>query len=456
MTQRRRRALRYAASVLIVIPAATASILALSGLHAPPELLLLVLLSCVVTAAFPLAYDKLMQRRLDSLANVLHAIRFGDHTLRARIDDPRDATHSLAREINQLRESLAGSRVAELGAAVLTHTIVDCTSIAIVTFDELGRLRSINPAAEQLVGINRVRSIGRHAAELGFAPILEAARRHLNPVSGSTQRQFLIRHQFARVLGTWDVRCAQIRVGHFSAIVVLLSDISQTLSNEQRESWDRLVRVLSHELNNSLAAIQSLSSSIVRRFSETEADARESVPHLAGMIEHRAQSLVSFLDEFAKQQRLPAPVINAMSISEAVRHATATVGSARVDLSNLPDRFVHGDRAQLEQALINVIRNAVEALGPDGCVSIRITDAILSRLGSSIDAIALTIDDDGPGISSTDSLFVPFFSTKVGGSGIGLMLAKRIVESHHGTLSLTNRQQSQGARVEIILPVALP
>ncbi len=223
------------------------------------------------------------------------------------------------------------------------------------------------------------------------------------------------------------------------------------MREEEREAWQRLLRVLGHELNNSLAPIQSVAQSLESSLQrERQGNPSESlladVRQGLAIIRSRTEALARFMAAYSRLARLPQPTLAPVDLHDVV-HSVAKL-SVRVPLSlkEGPHAMIRADRDQIEQLLINLIRNAADAsLEVGGEVSIE-----WSRNGSYWE---VRVIDEGPGISNPANLFVPFFTTKPGGSGIGLVLSRQIAEAHGGTLTLENRQEHSGCIARLRLPL---
>jgi signal transduction histidine kinase len=220
------------------------------------------------------------------------------------------------------------------------------------------------------------------------------------------------------------------------------------LREEERQAWQRLVRVLGHELNNSLTPIKSIAGSLERilaleaRPGDWEDDMRRGLSVIAA----RSESLSRFMNAYAQLAKLPRPRVQPVGIRECVRRVVDLETRLEVEISAGPDLIVPADPDQLEQLLINLLRNGVDAaLETGGKVALG-----WARNGAHVD---VWVRDDGPGLSNTSNLFVPFFTTKPGGSGIGLVLCRQIAEAHGGSLRLENRSDGHGCRALLSLPL---
>jgi two-component system, NtrC family, nitrogen regulation sensor histidine kinase NtrY len=221
--------------------------------------------------------------------------------------------------------------------------------------------------------------------------------------------------------------------------LLFVSDVSRALRTEEREAWQRITRVLGHELNNSLAPIKSIAGTLrsVTERQELPAEWKADVIRGLDVIITRSDSLARFMQGYTRLARLPAPNRTKVDVGELMKHAAAADGRLPVELVSGPEAVIFADREQLEQVLINLVKNAIEAtLTSRGKVQIgwKVADR----------RVEMYVQDEGEGITNSANLFVPFFTTKPGGSGIGLALSRQIAEAHGGTLTLENRRDRLG------------
>ena len=373
---------------------------------------------------------------LHTLANLMAGVRQGDFTLRARGADAGDPMGAVWLEFNSLGDGLQQQRLGALEATALLRRIMEEIDVAIFAFDGEGRLQLVNRAGERLLGEPAERLIGHTGAHLGLGMALS-----LPP--GRT-----FDATFPGGAGRWEVRRSTFRQSGRPLEMIVLADLTRALREEERLAWQRLVRVLSHEINNSLAPIHSLAGTLTGlldrspRPPDAEADLRRGLEVIAT----RSESLNRVMAAYARLARLPAPVPGDVGVREWVERVVALVASPQVSTIPGPDLMLRGDVDQLELLLINLVKNALEAVGGRGAVEIgwRQLDAR---------TLELWVRDDGPGIASSANLFVPFFTTKPGGTGIGLALCRQIVEAHGGMLALTNRGDAPGALARVRLPL---
>lgn len=421
--------------LLAAAPAWAASALFLWRWDASPALrwtLLALITALVVGGAFAVRFR--VVQPLQSLANLLEALREGDYSLRGRAGDPGDAVGEVMVELNLLSRMLYDARLEGLEAGVLLGKVITEIDIAVFAFDAERRLRLVNPAGEALLGGERDVLLGRSAAALGLAPLLDAP-------SGR-----IISHVFPGGAGRWEVRRRSFREGGKPHELLVISDLSRALRDEERQAWRRLVRVIGHELNNSLAPINSTAGMLQRLIArdplpeDWRADARSGLT----IIEDRAEALKRFMGAYARLARLPQPARRTVDYGEVVRRAVSLYGNC-VGVAGNGGVRVDLDPDQIEQVLINLVKNAIEAGGDAGPVRV--------RWSASNGFVRTEVEDDGPGLANTENLWVPFYTTKPGGSGIGLVLSREIVENHGGSISLENREQGSGCVARFTLPL---
>jgi nitrogen fixation/metabolism regulation signal transduction histidine kinase len=384
-----------------------------------------------------LAAREAVARPLQTLSNLLGALREGDFSFRARADGDRGPLGDALRELNALAQTLREERLGALEATALLQRVMAEIDVAVFAFDAGSRLRLANRAGEALLGQPVERLIDLEAEAIGFSGILD----------GESPR--VVEASFAGGAGRYEVRLGTFRQGGKPHRLVVLSDVSRTLREEERAAWQRLIRVMGHELNNSLAPIKSIAGSLDALLAREArpADADEDLRRGLSVIASRADSLGRFMEGYARLARLPAPRLQEVEVLPLLRRVAGMEGRVRVALQAGPAVELRVDPGQVEQVLINLLRNAADAaLETGGGVSL--SWSAPPRAGH----VEILVDDEGPGLGSTANLFVPFFTTKPGGSGIGLVLSRQIAEAHGGSLALANRGDGRGCRATLRLP----
>jgi PAS domain S-box-containing protein len=438
-----RRGLSHEARILLLAlaggaPAIAIAVAVLLRLHTDAETRwTLVTLVVAAWIGFALAVRERVTRPLQTLSNLVAAMREGDTSIRASGAGTKSALGLALWEVNALTEQMRQKRYEALEALSLVRQVMESIDVALFAFDPEGRLRLVNRDGEQLLGVPQERALGLDAAALGLAATLE----------GETPR--LLDLRLPARAGRWELRRGTYRHEGRPHELVVLSDLGRSLREEERQAWQRLIRVLSHEINNSLAPIQSIAGSLrqhARRFTDEvgpDADVHEGLR----VIETRAQSLARFMHAYARLARLPRPELAEVDVGAAVRRAVAMETRRTILVRESPEVMLRADPDQLEQLLINLVRNAADAALETGGRA-----WVGWRAGE--DGFELRVEDEGAGIANTGNLFVPFFTTKPEGSGIGLALSRQIAEAHGGMLTLENRQGDRGCVATLHLPLS--
>ena len=375
-------------------------------------------------------------RPLQTMSNLLAALREGDYSIRARGARGGNALGEVLLEINSLGETLRLQRLGAFEATALLRTIMSEIDVAVFTFDPKRRLRLVNRAGETLLGRPMDKLLGKTADELSLNRCLEA------------NEDEPLTLNFAGASGRWGVRRSTFREEGLPHELLVLTDLSRTLREEERRAWQRIVRVLGHEMNNSLAPIKSLAASLesLMRRNPLPPDWKDDASAGLHSIASRADSLSRFLQAYTRLTKLPPPQKQHVDLGELVQRVVDLEPRLNVKVMPGPKTVIRADAAQIEQALINLVHNAVDAaLETHGEVSIGWREKE--------DAVEIFVQDEGPGIMNPANLFVPFFTTKPEGSGIGLPLSRQIAEAHGGSLALTNRKGGTGAEALLQLPL---
>ncbi len=416
------------------LPGALIAAVFLWGRLSRPLALAASLLLLAAAVGLPLLLYRRLEYTLNTLANLLEALREGDFSLRARAapgDGPMD---EVMREINALGEILREQRLGAVEATVLLRRVMDAIDVAVFAFDRRDRLQLANRAGERLLARPQSEILELSAAELGLADLLEG------------EANQLVDRAFPGRVARWDVRRSGFRKDGLPVRLLVLSDLSRPLREEERQAWKRLIRVLGHELNNSLAPIKSTAETLANlldrdpRPDDWDQDAGAGLR----MISSRSEALARFMSAYSRLARLPPPTIRETRVGPLVERVAALERRVPVVVEGGGELVVPADPDQLEQALINLVRNGAEAaLQTGGGV----------RLGwrEVEGGVELWVEDGGPGLSNPENLFVPFYTTKPRGTGIGLVLARQIAEAHGGTVTLEERTEDHGVLARLRL-----
>ncbi len=377
---------------------------------------------------------------LRTLANLVEAMRAEDYSLRGAAGSSAGAFSELITELNAMSEQLRNRRFARMEAGLLLGKVIDELDAAVFTFDAEQRLTLANHAAAALLANAEVDLLGRSSESLGLRDCLQN-------LESSVQERV-----FPGKTGRWRIQASTFRESGVPQFLLVITDLSLALRQEERLAWQRLIRVIGHELNNSLAPIRSLAEALTELIGRDPlpqdwvGDTREGLE----VIRARADSLSGFMAKYSQLARLPAPDKRAVSLSQLMQRIARLESDWTVQVSDNPDIVISADPGQLEQLLINLIKNAGEANAA------RHSDGqVVVQWRRQDDWMALQVTDAGPGLPDSGNVFTPFFTTKQGGSGVGLLLSRQIAEAHGGSLNLQNRADGKpGCTATLRLPLA--
>jgi two-component system, NtrC family, nitrogen regulation sensor histidine kinase NtrY len=406
-----------------------------------------------------LALQEQTTRPLQTLSNVIGALREEDYSFRARNAVAEDSLGELSLEVNALADMLSDEKIRTIEATALLQRVVDEIDAPLFAFDPASILRLVNPAGEHLLRQQKARMLGRRADDLNLQKCLDA------------DNESLVELDLKDTQARWLLRRSSFRQNGVPHTLVVLSDVSRALREEERRAWQRLIRVLGHELSNSLAPIKSIAGSLSSRVSATamDTDVRHDLQHGLEIIEARSASLHRFLEAYRRLAQMPAPVLRDVELAKLVARVASLETRVKVCVQPGQDLVFIADPDQLEQMLINLVRNAADAVlelssgraqtkhsnvAADSSSDSDADQKVRVRWDITEADVSLLIEDNGPGLLNPANVFTPFYTTKPSGSGVGLVLSRQIAEAHGGRIEISNRTGTRGCLVKVVLPRA--
>lgn len=386
--------------------------------------------------------------RLRSLTSVVEGMLQGDFSLKARSELSSSELRALVDSITTLSNELSTHKIANAEKRALLEKIITQIDIGVITADEAGNIAAMNSAAIAMLNIQQ--------------PALVDNIRQLNVVLPEHPAKELVEMKLGEEVKKLYVQVDTFREFGSRQTLILITDMNHLLRQEELKSWESLVRVISHEINNSLAPIASLSGSVIAIVKNSDfnnvALAQEAYADIitsAQIISDRAHSLAEFIAQYRSLSHIGQPKREGISVRTLVNPLLPLFISQRIVLEGDADLVCSLDSAQIKQVIINLLKNASEAMQhPDaGDVSAPIVIAVERAQSDKKQVLRIDIIDSGCGIRHHQNLFIPFYTTKAQGAGIGLALSRQIIESHQGSLQIFNRASAKGCCARIELPM---
>ncbi|WJY13501.1 ATP-binding protein [Pectobacteriaceae bacterium CE90] len=396
---------------------------------------LVALMLCVSIGYCVLMARQSLHYQIATLMNLIEAITHNDFSLRGKQQKKNSALNGLIDMINELASSMQQQRLTVKQQQYLVKTVINNIDVAIVAINNQGEVAFLNNTAAKLLNTTPQTIQGQSLESLPFKPLFE------QPENSVIEWNFPERH-------------GKFKIGHDSYFedglrqrLLFITDVSQLLREEEYRAWRNLLRVMSHEINNTLTPIASLSQVLTSLIPTEEKEEYQDIRDGLQIIHERANNLKSFVESYRKLASLPKPEKSLQDAGELIRNLLPLFEHRKIVLHDSGRAMINIDAVQIEQLMINILKNADESMADE-------IDGVVT-LGWQIKENKFHLDvlDEGHGIGNRDNLFVPFYSTKKNGSGIGLMLSRQIVELHGGYFSLENRRDRTGCKVSITLPV---
>jgi len=447
MNKKKRQSFEGLIVKLVAIACFTPSILLFYFLINSPisvylKMLIIILVTVVVSYVCFVVYLKI-NHQFRTSTNLLEAIIVGDGSMRASSKITDGALAEFNQVLNGITQALNNQKQAVKEQQLLFAKVIEQIDVAIIATDNQDKIVLVNPSAEKLFSCR--------FDEVKSASISRLGLQHVGQQDVNKVVEFELKKYRKKVYLHTD----EYLLGGQRHKLIFITDIQRLLRNEERQAWQRLVRVLSHEINNSLTPIASISESLqlICEQDLTLLDNQSDLKEGLLVISERAQSLNMFINSYHQLSTLPSPVKSLININKFIYSIIALYPDVRWDIKGDAQLDVFIDSQQMQQALVNLITNAKEAselnLEFDSTIDLSISWQILN------DKIIIELIDNGSGIANLDNLFVPFYSTKSNGSGIGLVLSRQIIMNHDGDLQLKNREDALGVNASIYLPLTL-
>jgi len=384
----------------------------------------------------------------------------GDDEIGVLVQSFNRMTDDLAKSKRQLEEAyldLSDKHTELEDRRVYIETVLGAITTGVISFDPLGRLTTINRGAARMLGVNESTAVGRFLEDVFAGPELRAVvaqvHRTRRPRAASTELEFQLRRSGATLSLLASATALRGPDGEYTGAVVVLDDLTELLKAQRVAAWREVAQRIAHEIKNPLTPIQLSAQRLRRRLARTPGEERL-VLECTETIIHEVEGLKHLVDEFSRFARMPVltprptdvrQIIDGVASLYRESHPALSITTRHAD--DLP--LLEVDPDHIKRAVLNLVDNAVEAIGDSGVV--RVETVHVPETGHA----RIIVADNGPGISSEDRerLFLPYFSTKVSGMGLGLPIVHEIVTEHGGTIRVEDNEPT-GTRFVIEVPVS--
>jgi len=349
----------------------------------------------------------------------------GDYSLRGRLQ-ANTAFQELLNLINNLAGTLSKHKIEAKESRLLLERIMEQMDAMVFATDDHGTVVMANASANKLI-FGNVEQV--HNISLSSLPIGRAIEKADTGIIEFNQALLHGEHFLSKESFLSEGKQHQL---------YLLTNAERLLMEKERSAWQSLLRVLSHEINNSLTPISAISQSLQKKLqrsllSPEQPVNSESLLEGANIINERADSLNSFIASYSQLYHLPKPHITSFHLQGIINNTAGLFPDCKIEMNVESDVIIKADKNQFEQVLINLFKNALEAMtaNKEKLITIGYTREQQWQ--------HISILDNGSGIANVDNLFIPFYTTKKQGSGIGLALCRQIMFSHNGLIKLHNK-----------------
>ncbi|WP_127959813.1 sensor histidine kinase [Serratia microhaemolytica] len=394
--------------------------------------LLTLLMLCVATLYCSYHFFQQLNSRVNVICNLLEAVEQQDFSLRGSTKENGIFTRVIS-QVNAMVSQLSRHRQQQREMDFLLHKVLSNITISIFALNSQHRVIWCNHAAAQMLDCPAESLIGEDAGRWQLEQLLSSANSN-HPVEFSHHGR----------PGRYKVNSDHYLVDGESHVLLFINDVDQLLRDEQKKVWQNLLRVISHEINNSLSPISSISQMLQCYYGSHPEQAPAGFAEGIALIHRRAKELIDFINSYQQLNKLAPPVKTETDIAGLIKELPLLFMQRRFELNGFDSVTARVDRGQIYQLLINIVKNADEAMSDNA-------EPILIDWYTECGRLVIAVKDSGVGLTNPENLFVPFYTAKPTGNGIGLILCRQIAEQHGGYLTLQNRQDSQGCQVTMSL-----